>query len=160
MMYHVFVSSNKLLDIVLSHIHRNEKNATTKHDGDNISHDYVDQDKNSSFNPHQQQNQCHHQNSDEVTDNNDSKNYHVQPLVSAMISSLYLSCSSRPLFMTLTILVLTIYYWSRRDTHSLFSTMTKVLLSDVRWRLCFHYYWDLAVLVTGFILYKTSCLLP
>ena len=71
--YHVFVSTNKLLDLVLCRSHRNEKNTTTKHDGDNISHDYVDQDKKSSFTSQQQQNQCHHQNSDEVTDDNDSK---------------------------------------------------------------------------------------
>ena len=88
------------------------------------------------------------------------KKYYVQPLVSEMIPSFYLSCFSRPLFMTLTIIVLTIYYWSKRDTHSLFSTMNKVSLSNVRWRLRFRYYWDPVVLAIGFMHYETSCLLP
>ena len=88
------------------------------------------------------------------------KNYHVQPLVSAMIPSLYLSCSSRSLYMILIILVLTIYHWSRRDTHSLFSTIIKVSLINVRWRLRFHYYWDPVVLVIGFMYHETSRLLP
>ena len=49
MIYHVFVSSNKLFDLVLCHSHRNGKNTTTKHDSDNISHDYVDHDKKLEF---------------------------------------------------------------------------------------------------------------